>query len=202
VGAGGMQVGAGGATVASGGMTVTLGGLHVTDGLTVLDTGLIAEGGASVSTIHFPSSSYLKIKSGNVSITNTLSVYNQVVVKGTYSQTSDIRWKRDISAIADSVSKVKLLRGVYFTWSPDSPSGLRQDTSRHVGVIAQEVRDVLPEAVFAPPSDEPYLRVSYVKLIPLLLESIKELDSRIMRLNSTFLKISNAMRENNYPSKS
>jgi hypothetical protein len=189
-----------GATVGSGGVTVTAGGLRVTDGLTVLDTGVVVDGGASVSTISFPSSSSLQVKSGDVIITGTINVYQDVVVNGILTQTSDARWKRDIETIADSVSKIKLLRGVYYTWSPDSPAGRNQDTSRHVGVIAQEVRDVLPEAIFAPSVDDPYLRVSYAKFIPLLLESIKELDSRIMRLNSTFLKISKFVREKNYTS--
>jgi hypothetical protein len=64
-----------------------------------------------------------------------------------------------------------------------------------VGVIAQEIKEVLPEAVkFAPfdremkdgkevsKSGEEYLTVQYEKLVPLLIEAIKELQERVKKL--------------------
>jgi len=59
----------------------------------------------------------------------------------------------------------------------DDRSGHRFDSKRHVGVIAQEVKEVLPEVV-----DEIYdgkfLGVDYPALIPLLIEAVRELDER------------------------
>ena len=48
----------------------------------------------------------------------------------------------------------------------------------HVGVSAQEVKEVLPEAVAPAPADENYMTVRYEKLVPLLIEAMKELEAR------------------------
>lgn len=63
------------------------------------------------------------------------------------------------------------------------------DYSRQVGVIAQDVEAVLPEAIARAPFDndgyggsitgENYLAVHYEKIIPLLIEAIKELEAKI-----------------------
>ena len=50
------------------------------------------------------------------------------------------------------------------------------------GLIAQEVETVIPELVHTDNSDEEYKSVSYEKLVPLLIETIKELEARITTL--------------------
>ena len=56
--------------------------------------------------------------------------------------------------------------------------GLGLDNGRHLGVSAQEVQEVFPEAVATRPIDE-YLTVKYEKLVPVLIEAIKELKAEI-----------------------
>ena len=61
------------------------------------------------------------------------------------------------------------------------------DTSvRHVGVSAQQIQKVLPEAVASAPmnliDDEDYLTVKYDKLVRLLIEAIKELNKKVEKL--------------------
>jgi hypothetical protein len=89
---------------------------------------------------------------------------------------SDARLKEDIAAIPSAMAKVRTLRGVTFRWNdlalerrPDLPSG------RQVGVIAQDVEAVLPEAVTE--GADGYKAVEYRDLIPLLIQALKEQDA-------------------------
>jgi len=64
---------------------------------------------------------------------------------------------------------------VYFNWITNEPNGLSYDQDRHIGLIAQEVQEVIPEAV-SPVENGKYLGVDYVSMIPVMIEAIRELD--------------------------
>ena len=57
-------------------------------------------------------------------------------------------------------------------------------TATHAGVSAQQVQAVLPEAVKPAPVDSNYLTVQYDKLVPLLIEAIKEQQETITNLQN------------------
>jgi len=95
---------------------------------------------------------------------------------------SDRRLKNNITNIPNALDKIKTLNGVTFNWENNI---FKTKRINDIGVIAQEVQSVLPEAVALAPFDidsegnsksgENYLTVYYEKLIPLLIEGIKEL---------------------------
>ena len=90
--------------------------------------------------------------------------------------TSDIRLKDNIEVIKGSLDKIDGIRGVEFDWNEKSP-GWAQERGHDVGVIAQEVQKVLPEIVTERTNG--YLGVDYKRIIPLLIESVKELKQEI-----------------------
>jgi Chaperone of endosialidase len=123
---------------------------------------------------------------------------------------SDARLKSDVQTIPSSLSKVRQLRGVTFRWNEDGlrhfsrdietsvsagpratqeqqheirkkeRDKLRNELSKtRVGVVAQDVEAVLSEAVTT--DADGYKSVQYDKLIPLLIEAIKEQDQRAER---------------------
>ncbi len=85
---------------------------------------------------------------------------------------SDVRLKRNIDPLDDSLRRILQLRGVYFEWNPDSLAGANLGSGRQIGLIAQEVERVFPELVS---EDADGLRsVDYSLLGPILVEAVKE----------------------------
>jgi len=110
---------------------------------------------------------------------------------------SDERLKENIEPITRGLDKVSLLRGVTFNSNQIAKDNGYHDDTKQVGVIAQDVQKVLPEAVKLAPFDtdyvdgelvsksgENYLTVQYEKLVPLLIEAIKELKREIDELKA------------------
>jgi hypothetical protein len=86
--------------------------------------------------------------------------------------TSDRKFKDNIEPIQDSLYKVSQIGGYTFDWNDKQETYKGSD----VGVIAQEIQEVLPEVVT---ERENGLAVKYEKIVPLLIESIKELKQEI-----------------------
>ena len=90
---------------------------------------------------------------------------------------SDERLKENIKVVPDALDKVEALRGVTFDW--------KRDGTPSAGVIAQEVQEVLPEAVKEVQSlkgGDSHLSVNYHALTSILIESVKELSARVKEL--------------------
>jgi hypothetical protein len=101
---------------------------------------------------------------------------------------SDIRLKDIHGNIDNALTKVISLNGVYFTENEVAKRLGYNNVSRQVGVIAQEVQSILPEAVTVAPIDEQYLTVKYEKIVPLLIEAIKELKNEVNELRASLNK--------------
>lgn len=119
---------------------------------------------------------------GNTNITGTTTVTGELRVTqdiiGFYS--SDARLKDNLAPITDALAKVQSLDGVTFNWNQNASGSLASKTEREAGVIAQQVEKVLPEVVVT--RDTGYKAVNYEKLVPLLIEAIKELSAKVEKL--------------------
>ena len=93
--------------------------------------------------------------------------------------TSDQRLKENVTPIENALEKVKTLTGVEFDWKEET-AHVHGYHGHDVGVIAQDVQAVLPEAVRT--NDSGYLSVRYEKMIALLIEANKELAARVEEL--------------------
>ncbi len=86
---------------------------------------------------------------------------------------SDTRLKNDIYPIQEPLDKVNKIGGYTFEWN-----GRQQiHKGKDVGVLAQEVEEILPEVVVT--RGDGYKAVNYEKIVPLLIESIKELKKKV-----------------------
>jgi len=86
---------------------------------------------------------------------------------------SDDRLKRRLGYIGGALDKVMSLRGFYYE-ANEIANQLGYESVREVGLSAQEVQAVLPEIVKPAPIDPQYLTLDYARLVPLLVEAIKE----------------------------
>lgn len=121
---------------------------------------------------------------GRPDFTNGLSVgtgywsasTGQIFATGDITAFSDARFKSDVRIITEALDKVSAIHGVTFRRNDD-------DTRiRHVGVLAQEVEEVLPEAVYIDANG--YRSVAYGNLVGLLIEAVKELKARVEELEA------------------
>jgi hypothetical protein len=99
---------------------------------------------------------------------------------------SDIRLKTVTGKIENALEKVSLLEGFYYIPNKTAIDiGMDQIDVKRVGVSAQALQMVLPEAVKDAPLGEGYLTVQYERIVPLLIEAIKELKEEIRVLKQT-----------------
>ena len=99
--------------------------------------------------------------------------------------TSDVRLKTDIKPLeGSSLEKVKQLTAKTYLWKDDL---MGKGDKREIGLIAQEVAEVVPEAVSKMSSDTDTLGVAYTQLIPLLVEAVKELSAKVESLEAQLM---------------
>ena len=103
-----------------------------------------------------------------------------------YATLSDISLKENIEVIPNAVDKVKTLDGITFNYIKDGPD------KRMTGVIAQQVQEVLPEAVYETEmigdNENKNLAVRYGNMVGLLIEAIKEQQQQIDELKEIIFR--------------
>ena len=108
---------------------------------------------------------------------------------------SDIRFKKNIEIIPNAIEKIKTINGYTFDWDSENEDyNYSEKEGRDAGIIAQEIQKVLPEIVQIATVDRDeegkstsgknYLSVDYKKIIPLLIQGIKEQETSIQELKA------------------
>jgi hypothetical protein len=123
---------------------------------------------------------------GEIRATNSITSYY-----------SDERLKENIELIPNALEKVMTLRGVTYNSNQLAESFGYINKEKQIGVLAGDVEKVLPEAVKPAPFDiilyegteisrsgENYKTVQYEKLVPLLIQAIKELNEQVQELKA------------------
>lgn len=108
------------------------------------------------------------------SFTGSISVSGSITATGDITAYSDARLKTDIETITGALDRVRKLRGVTFS--------RRETGNRGVGLIAQELASIVPEAVMT--HEDGLLSVAYGNLVGVLIEAVKDLADKVERLEA------------------
>ena len=123
----------------------------------------------------------------SIRIDSTGNLYSpkNIVTVGevTAYSSSDKRLKKNIKSITNSLDIIEKLNPVQFNWNQKA-KGLNKekDERNNYGLIAQEVEEILPELIH--PIYDKYKSVDYEQLIPILIQSIKELKEEVDTLKN------------------
>ncbi len=102
-----------------------------------------------------------------------LDVNGSIEYTGTITDVSDIRLKENFMPIKNVLERLQKINAYSYNMIND------ETKKREYGVIAQELQKVFPEMVSVVDTEKGYLGVSYIQLIPIILEAIKEQNKKI-----------------------
>ena len=181
------------------GIPTTGAGFQLSEGQATQDDNIIA------NTLVYGSEDRVTNSSNEVKVENqNLRVEENIRCNGDVTAFySDERLKTRTGIIENAMEKVRSLEGFYYTENSVAKSLGYNNDKLQVGLSAQQVESIMPEAVSRAPVDidfdeegnevsktgENYLTVNYSKLVPLLLEGIKEQQDKIEELTERIGKL-------------
>ena len=131
------------------------------------------------------SNACLGVNGSSTSSSYGLYVTGAIYATGDIVGSSDERLKKNINTIECGLDKVLRMRGVTYEWKDKEATGLDENKSNNtnttpvrMGVIAQEILDIVPEAVVYDKENDRY-GVEYGHLTGLLIEAIKDLNAKV-----------------------
>jgi hypothetical protein len=158
-------------------------------GLSVAQTFTQAQTFSSTATFNGTVNMNADVNLGNATV-DTITflgtpTFSDITATGTvtaadFVSTSDRRLKDNIETITDPINKVKELRGVTFD----------KDNRTQIGVIAQEVEEIIPEVVLT--GADGYKSVAYGNIVGLLIEAIKDQQHEIEQMKQEIDRIKGA----------
>lgn len=121
----------------------------------------------------------------NIGIGGNPATNAKVTVYGVVNTLSDIREKTNITPIENALDKINQINGYNYNW--------KDSDEKQIGLIAQEIEKVLPEAVSENTAGTKFL--NYDGIIPVLTEAIKEQQKYINKQNQQINKLESELQE-------
>ncbi len=123
----------------------------------------------------------------NGAISGTSANFSSCVVAANLSCPSDLRYKKNILPIENSLSNILKTNGVHYDWKQEEFPEKHFSDKNQIGFIAQEIEKIFPEMVFT--DDKGFKSVDYARLTPVLVEAIKELTLKNQKLENRLDKV-------------
>ena len=142
----------------------------------------VVSSGGNVTTSVGGTSNVVVATTTGISVTGNVSAGNGYFTGNVFSSYSDVRLKTILGTIEHPTVKVGQIETFYYEPNELAVSLGVSPGYRQVGVSAQSVQRVVPEAVAPSPIDQNYLTVQYERLVPLLIEAVKELTTEVEQL--------------------
>jgi hypothetical protein len=120
---------------------------------------------------------------GKINPTSILDVNGEITALGIKGP-SDIRYKKNLKPLENSLDKIIKLNGYSYEWRKEEFPDKNFKKGTDVGLIAQEVEKVFPEVVYTDNDEMKSKSIDYCKLVPALVESIKELQKEVEKLKA------------------
>jgi hypothetical protein len=129
---------------------------------------------------------YGEFDTKNVQVNGNFTVNGSAYCTLSIWSTSDIRFKKNILPLENTLDKINMLTPVTFNWKTDEFKDKGFDNSNQIGLIAQEVEKLFPELVKTGPDG--YKAVDYSKLTAVLIQGMKDQQQIISKQQSDFEK--------------
>lgn len=136
--------------------------------LTTNGSGVLSWSTVGGGWVNFSSSALTPYSDALANLGSTSLRWKEVFSQNGTINTSDVRLKKDIQPISYGLNDVMNMRPVSFRWKSSS------DNNAHLGLIAQEVQQVVPEVVNTGDDENKTLGVRYSDLVPVLIKAIQE----------------------------
>lgn len=129
-------------------------------------------GGVSTQRIRISNAGLLAAQDNVYSLGNSTNRFSEIWSLNGTIQTSDRRLKKNIRPLSYGLKEIMLLNPVGYNWIDE------KNKSNKIGLIAQEVKNVIPEVVVGQEEKE-NLGMNYAEMVPVLINAIKELKNKL-----------------------
>ena len=129
---------------------------------------------------------------GNVRVIGTI-VASGTITTSAISCPSDVRYKKNITALINPVEKLMQVNGVQYNWRGEEFPNMNFNDKMQTGFIAQDLEKIFPEMVFT--DDAGYKSIDYSRLTPVLVETIKEQQKEIKEMSDRLTAIEKLLKK-------